>query len=324
MRFKDKTVCIVTGGLGFIGSNFIIHALSIGWKIINIDKVTYASQDPKVLGFTDHLNYYHIKKDIAQIKTLPYCDIIVNFAAESHVDNSITGPFPFIKSNILGVYNLLEILRKTKISNEQNSWSYQYPLFVQISTDEIFGDIEDGFFKEGDRAEPSNPYSSTKAAAELLLLAWSRTYGIPYLLTRTTNNYGPHQHPEKLIPMAITKMVKGEKIIVHGNGEYVRNWIHVEDNVEAIMTIIQAGELNNAYNIASDEEYSVIEIVQKILDIFGKPYDHNTIDSSQNRSGVDTRYALNTDKLKSLGWSPKKKFDTELQVMIDEELQHEA
>ncbi len=321
MRFNDKTVCIVTGGLGFIGSNFIMHALSLGWKIINIDKITYASQDPKNLNFTTNVNYYHIKEDISKIKTLPYCELIVNFAAESHVDNSIDGPLPFVKSNVMGVYNLLEILRKTKVINERNSWSYHCPLFVQISTDEIFGDIKEGFFKENDRAKPSNPYASTKAAAELLLFAWNRTYDIPFLLTRTTNNYGPHQHPEKLIPMAITKASNNEKIIVHGNGQYIRNWIHVQDNVEAIMFVVQNGELNNTYHIASDEEYSVIEIVKKILKIFNKPYDYDTIDSSQNRSGVDVRYALNTDKIKSLGWLPQRRLDIELEKIIQREFE---
>jgi len=317
MRFPEGTICVVTGGLGFIGSNFVEHILSIGWKVINIDKITYAAQSPSTLDFTNNANYCHIKKDISTIKTLPHCDLVVNFAAESHVDNSITGPLPFIQSNFMGVYNLLEILRQSKIVNEQNSWSYKYPLFVQISTDEIFGDIEDGFFKEDDRAKPSNPYAATKAAAELLLLSWSRTYGIPFLLTRTTNNYGPHQHTEKLIPMAISKAVANEKIIVHGSGKYVRNWIHVQDNILGIMAAIQDGKLNNCYHIASDEEYSVIEIVSKILSTLGKSYNQDTIDSSQNRSGVDMRYALNTDKLKALGWSTKRIFDTELASMID-------
>lgn len=316
MKFPEQTVCIVTGGLGFIGSNFVERAISLGWRIINIDKMTYASQEPKSLPFSHNPNYYHIKKDICTIDTLPYCNLIVNFAAESHVDNSITGPMPFIKSNFMGVYNLLEILRRTKIVNQQNSWLYEDPIFVQISTDEIFGDTDKGFFQEDDRARPSNPYASTKAAAELLLMSWGRTYGIPFMITRTTNNYGPRQHSEKLIPMAITKAVAGQKIIVHGSGQYIRNWIHVEDNVDAIMTVIQSGEINHTYHIASDEEFSVIQIVKKILSTLNKEYNHQTIDSSQNRSGVDMRYALNTDKIKKLGWSPKKHFDQELEYMI--------
>ena len=314
MRYGPNTICVVTGGLGFIGSHFIEKALSMGWTIFNIDKVTYASRDT---DFGEHQKYTHIREDIATIGDLPFCHLIVNFAAESHVDNSIDGSMPFVRSNFLGVHNLLEILRKKMQDNAKKSWPYKVPLFLQISTDEVFGDIMDGGFREDDRFKPSNPYSATKAAGEVLVIAWGRTYGLPYMITRTTNNYGPHQHPEKLIPMAITKCAKGEKPIVHGTGEYVRNWIHVEDNVDAIMTVLQNGTLNEAYHIASQEEYSVVEIVSKILAAFGKPYDSSTVDSSSDRSGADLRYALNTEKLESLGWRAKRRLDDELPGMIE-------
>ena len=224
---------------------------------------------------------------------------------------------PFVRSNFLGVHNLLEILRKKIQDNTRKSWPYKVPLFLQISTDEVFGDIMDGGFKEDDRFKPSNPYSATKAAGEVLVIAWGRTYGLPYMITRTTNNYGPYQHPEKLIPMAITMCGNGEKPIVHGTGEYVRNWIHVEDNVDAIMTVLQNGTLNESYHIASQEEYSVVEIVSKILAAFGKPYNASTVDSSSDRSGADLRYALNTEKLESLGWRAKRRLDDELPRMIE-------
>ncbi len=313
MRFGSNTRCVVTGGLGFIGSHFIEKALSSGWHIINIDKVTYASRD---IDFGGNPKYRHIKEDISEIADLPFCHLIVNFAAESHVDNSIDGSMPFVKSNFLGVHNLLEILRRKMQENASKSWSYSPPLFLQISTDEVFGDILHGFFKEDARFNPSNPYSATKAAAEMLVVAWARTYGIPYMLTRTTNNYGPHQHPEKLVPMAISKCLKGEKPIVHGSGGYVRNWIHVEDNVDAIMAVLQKGELNSSYHIASPEEYTVVEIIAKVLAVFGKPYDDSTVDSSSDRSGADLRYALDTSRLKALGWQAKRTMDKELPRMV--------
>ncbi len=314
MRFGNQTICVVTGGLGFIGSHFVEKALSIGWKVINIDKINYASNK---IDFGSHGNYYHIEEDISEIKDIPFCDLIVNFAAESHVDNSITGSNVFIKSNIMGVYNLLEIIKNKKIKNTNNSWSYKTPLYLQISTDENFGDILEGGFSEEDRFKPSNPYSASKSAAEMLLMAWGRTYGIPYLITRTTNNYGPRQHPEKLLPMAISKCIKNEKIIVHGSGNYVRNWLHVVDNVNAIMTVIQKGVIGEAYHIASDEEYSVKEICVMVLQKFNKQYDDTTINNSFDRSGADLRYALTTEKIKALGWRQEKKLNNELESIID-------
>ena len=180
--------------------------------------------------------------------------------------------------------------------------NYKIPVFVQISTDEVFGDIEQGFFKEDDRHISSNPYSATKSAAEQLVFAWSRTYKIPFLMTRTTNNYGMRQHPEKLIPCVITKVLNGEKVPIHGDGSYVRNWIHVRDNVDAIFRVINTGKLNEVYHIASEEEYSVNEIVKIICEKMNKNFD-DIADYSTNRSGADLRYALNYDKLKDLGWS---------------------
>lgn len=314
MRFDNQTICVVTGGLGFIGSHFVDKALSLGWKVINIDKINYASLN---IDFEGHGNYYHIKEDISEIKDIPFCDLIVNFAAESHVDNSINSSYIFIKSNILGVYNILEIIKNKKIKNTNNSWIYKVPLFVQISTDEIFGDILEGGFKEDDRSKPSNPYSASKAAAENLVVAWGRTYGLPYLMTRTTNNYGPRQHLEKLLPMAISKCLKNDKIIVHGNGSYVRNWIHVLDNIDGIINVIQNGEIGETYHLASDEEYSVIEICSKVLDKFGKTYDDSTVNNSFDRSGADIRYALDTSKIKKLGWIQKRKLDSELENIIE-------
>lgn len=313
-RFGSNTICVVTGGLGFIGSHFVEKCLKYGWKVINIDKVTYASLD---MDFGKHPNYCHIKEDIAEIKNIPYCDLIVNFAAESHVDNSIESSSVFIKSNFMGVFNLLEIVKTNRTQNANKSWSAKTPLFVQISTDEVFGDIDDGSFGEEDRFKPSNPYSASKAAAEQLLIAWGRTYGLPYLITRTTNNYGPRQHPEKLMPMAICKCLRNERLIIHGTGEHIRNWIHVEDNAKAIMTVIQRGKIGEAYHIATQDEFSVKQLCEKILAKFGKTYDIKNINNSFDRSGADRRYALNTDKISTLGWVPQRRLDDELDGIIE-------
>ena len=316
MRFGQDTVCVVTGGLGFIGSHFVERALALGWTVHNIDKVTYASRSDT--GFDSAARYHHIREDIAELAELPFCHAVVNFAAESHVDNSIESSMPFVKSNFLGVHRLLELIRRRMLANAQRSWNHNPPLFLQISTDEVFGDIMEGFFKEDARFNPSNPYSATKAAAEMLVQAWARTYGLPVMLTRTTNNYGPHQHPEKLLPMAIKKCLTGEKVVVHGTGGYVRNWIHVLDNVDAIMTVLQEGEIGKAYHISSPEEFSVIDVVRKVLSQFGLPYDDTTIDTSSDRSGADLRYALDCSRIRALGWSAKRRFDDELPKIVEE------
>jgi dTDP-glucose 4,6-dehydratase len=312
-RLNKSKNFVITGGLGFIGSHFIELLLKNNHKVLNIDKISYASNK---IDFNNHPNYSFLKEDIANLKEIPDCDFIINFAAESHVDNSIASSFEFINSNILGVYNLLELIKNKKIRHMQQAWEYKTPLFLQISTDEVFGDIEDGFFKEEDRHKPSNPYAASKSAAEQLLVAWARTYQIPYIITRTTNNYGPRQHPEKLIPRTITNLLENKKVPIHGSGTYVRNWIHVQDNVEAIYKILDEGLENNWYHIASEEELSVKEIVSKIASKFNKNF-LDIADFSSDRSGADVRYALDYTKTKSLNWEPKRTLDTSLEEMIE-------
>jgi len=309
---RNKTF-IVTGGLGFIGSHFIEKALDAGYTIINIDNETYAAN--KDLKFSG--NYSHIKEDISKIVDLPHCHAIINFAAESHVDNSIEDSFNFIRTNVLGVYNLLEIIKNKNIKNAIAAWEYECPLFVQISTDEVFGDIEEGFFRETDRHVPSNPYSATKSSAEQLVTAWGRTYKIPYIITRTTNNYGQRQHSEKLIPKSITSILNGEKIPIHGNGTHIRNWIHVEDNVDAIFKIIESGIKNESYHISSSEEFSVKEAVEIICKNTNSDYE-NVTSNVMDRSGADIRYALDNTKLSKLGWKQKRFFETEIQKIIED------
>lgn len=311
-RLSGHKTIVVTGGLGFIGSHFVERVLQMGHKVINLDSETYAANT--WLKFEG--DYHYTKCDIATITDIPFCDVIVNFAAESHVDNSIANASNFLNSNVLGVHNLLEIIKHHKIQNMMTSWSYRAPLFVQISTDEVFGDIIKGAFKEADAHKPSNPYSATKSAAEMLVRAWSRTYDLPFIITRTTNNYGVRQHTEKLIPAAISNILKDKRVVVHGDGRYVRNWIHVEDNVDAILTILDKGEVNNIYHASSDEEYSVKQIVTMIATVLGKNYD-DVADNSTDRSGADERYALDCSKLKSLGWKQQRRLQNELPQMVE-------
>lgn len=308
---EHKKTFFITGGCGFIGSHFVEKVLSQGHRVVNVDKLTYAANDIEFVG-----DYSFIKEDITKLKEIPACDYVINFAAESHVDNSIEASQEFLRTNIEGCHNLLEILKNNKISSMQKAWEYKLPLFVQISTDEVFGDKEQGDgFAENDRHKPSNPYSASKSAAEQLVVAWGRTYDIPYIITRTTNNYGPRQHEEKLIPRCITNLMNDKKIPIHGSGEYVRNWIHVDDNVEAILTILEKGRRNQSYHIASDEEYSVKEIATIIASKFDKTF-KEVSDMSGDRSGADVRYALKFNRLKKLGWKQTRHLDESLDQII--------
>lgn len=285
---------ITTGGRGFIGSHFIEAALNKGHNILDIDFMGYCAN--AVLPFDNHPNYKHLNKDICDIKHLPVCDVLVNFAAETHVDNSINDTTPFVHSNIIGVHNLLEVIRGKK--------EYERPLFVQISTDEVYGDREDGEFKETDPLTPSNPYSATKVGAEALVLAYHRTYGINYLITRSSNNYGERQYEEKLIPKSIKCMREGKKIPIHGDGSYVRDWIYVKDNADGILTLIEKGIQNNIFNLGSGNRIKNLDVVKEIISWFGVDYE-NSIQFVPNRWGQDVRYALNTDKIRSIGWKPQ-------------------
>ncbi len=285
---------ITTGGRGFIGSHFVELCLQKNHKILDIDFMGYCSN--KTLPFDNNPNYEHMNADICNITHLPPCDILVNFAAETHVDNSINDTFPFIHSNILGVHNLLEIIRGKS--------DHERPLFVQISTDEVYGDLDDGEFKESDVLTPSNPYSATKVAAESLVLAYYRTYGLDYLITRSSNNYGERQYEEKLIPKTIKCINDGKQIPLHGDGSYVRDWLYVKDNVEGILYLIEKSIKNTIFNIGSGNRIQNIEVVGQILDWFGKDRVSN-IKFVPNRWGQDLRYALNTEKINNVGWKAK-------------------
>ena len=240
-------------------------------------------------------NYTLIKEDISEIKHLPNCDMVINFAAESHVDNSIRDTSPFIKSNILGVHNLLELIRGKP--------EYDRPLFFQISTDEVYGDRLDGSFIEEDKLTPSNPYSASKAAAEMLVLSYRRTYGVDYVITRSANNYGERQCEEKLIPKCLSSLQNNKQIPVHGDGSYIRDWTYVKDNVGAIFHIIESGIRNETYNIAAENHMTNLEVVDTILK--WKEKDRRSVKFVENRWGQDLRYSISATKLRKLRWLPK-------------------
>jgi dTDP-glucose 4,6-dehydratase len=262
-------------------------------SVVDIDFMGYCAN--KILPFDNNHNYTHICNDISTITHLPPCDIIVNFAAETHVDNSINDTKPFIHSNILGVHNLLEIIKGKS--------DYGRPLFVQISTDEVYGDIPIGESCENNTLNPSNPYAATKASAEMLVLSYHKTYGLNYVITRSSNNYGERQYAEKLIPKSIACLNDKKHIPIHGDGSYIRDWIYVKDNVEAIYHLLVSGKKNEIYNIGANNRITNIEVVSTILDWMGK--DKDSILFVPNRWGQDLRYALNTDKIRSSGWVPK-------------------
>jgi dTDP-glucose 4,6-dehydratase len=282
---------VVTGGRGFIGSHFIEHALRNGCTVVDIDKMTYASSD--VLPFDADPNYSLIKKDICDVTHIPPCDALINFAAESHVDNSIAGPTIFFNSNTSGVFNLLELVRG-KV--------YNRPLFFHISTDEVYGDIRGADSLETDVLSPGNPYSASKAAAEMFVLSYNKTYDVDFIITRSSNNYGPRQYPEKLIPQIIYCLNNNKKIPIHGDGSYLRDWIEVGENVKAIYHLLTTGERNEVYNISSNNHLTNLQVVQQVCQWYDIENYMDHIQFVPNRLGQDTRYSICSDKLKSTGY----------------------
>ena len=294
-----KTI-VVTGGRGFIGSHFVREALERGYKVIDIDKVTYAGFEE--LNWDDHPEYTHIREDICDIEHLPKCSFIINFAAETHVDNSIRDTAPFIRSNILGVHNLLELVRGKP--------EYDRPLFIQVSTDEVYGDKKYGSFLEKDSLTPSNPYAASKAAAEHLVTSYGRTYGIDYIITRSGNNYGSRQYGEKLIPKIIDSLIAGEKIPLHGDGSYVRDWTYVLDNIEGMFHIIDhyyardGKPLHRVFNIASGCQRTNNQVAEQVCSWLDEDWKDHVV-YVPNRWGQDLRYSIDISRLTSIGWQPK-------------------
>jgi len=306
-------VVYVTGCFGLIGSHITRACLEKGWYVKGVDSLTYAANKDLIEEFSLYNKFSLVKDDINNLKFLYECDYIINTAAETHVGNSIANSDKFITSNINGVHNLLELLRKYRQETTK------LPVLLHFSTDEVYGDIEDGAHTEKDLLKPSNPYSATKAAADQLILAWGRTYKIPYVIVRPTNNYGIGQYVEKLIPKACKYLTLDRKIPLHNGGSPIRNWLHAADTAEAIITIIESGVQNEIFNIAGGHEQSNLSTIKKVIQNYTglSIFDVNEyIDTDYSRPGQDIRYALDDSKLKSLGWEPKKKFDSEIQKIV--------
>lgn len=308
-----KKTFAVTGCLGFMGSHFTRACLARGYHVWGIDKITYAAQPVHLEEFQKTPHFKFTQDDIVTMSHLYDVDAVINFAAETHVDNSIMDSRNFTRTNVLGVENLMELIRGKR--------NYEMPLFVQIGTDEVYGDVREGLHSEDNPLKPSNPYSASKASADMLIFGWHRTHEVPFNIIRSTNNYGLHQYPEKLIPKAVKYLSLDRPIPIHGDGTYRRNWLHVEDMAEGVFTVIEKGERNRIYNLSGSNELSNIEVVEKIITFyFGKnnfPEWKKYVKFNFVRMGEDIRYSLDDSAIRSLGWSPKRSFAEELKNLVD-------
>ncbi len=297
----------VTGGAGFIGSEMVRQLANLGEDIYVIDSLTYAGNINSLSEVKDKIQFEKIdirdQKLVREFFVSSKVDAVVNFAAETHVDNSIVSPGIFLETNVLGTFNLLESARENKFR------------FIQVSTDEVYGSIRNGNFSEDDKLDPSSPYSASKASAELLMQAYLKTYSIEALGVRCSNNYGHYQNREKLIPSFISKIVSGGKLPVYGTGENVREWIHVSDSVAAIYKVLKNGKVGEYYNISSQDFRTNLEVTRQILEVFGKDESH--IEFVEDRLGHDFRYAIDSSKIRNeLDWVPVVQFESGLRSTI--------
>jgi len=310
---------LVTGGLGFIGSNFCRHILTTrqDYELVNIDKIGVGANPANLRDIENDKRYTFVKGDICNPqlirKTITQVDAVVNIAAETHVDRSISDPYTFLQNNTVGTFTILEAIRKHNPKAR----------LVQVSTDEIYGEIPQGAFTETDPLKPGNPYSASKAAADMLVHAYHKTYGLNASITRCTNNYGPRQFPEKLIPKTIIRALNNLPIPIYGTGKNAREWIHVQDHCTAIDAVLERGEAGEVYNVSSGNEFSNIEIAKKILAQLGKPKE--LIAFVEDRPGHDTRYSLNSSKIQSfLNWKPSIPFEQGLESTVKWYVENEA
>jgi len=300
---------LITGGCGFIGSNFIHYFLKKYPKdsLINLDNLSYAGNLENLKDIENSPNYRFIKGDICDKRIVEEavdgCDMVINFAAESHVDRSIEEAKPFIQTNVYGTFTLLEVAKK-----------YNIPRFIQISTDECYGSVKKGSFSEGSPPEPNSPYAASKAAADLLCRSFYKTYGVPIIITRSSNNFGPFQYPEKLIPLFVTNLLEDKKVPLYGKGKNIRDWLYVEDNCKAIDLILMKGKLGEIYNIGAGNEITNLSITKTILKKMGRG--REMIEFVKDRPGHDFRYSLDITKIRKLGWKPEVSFEEGIEKTI--------
>jgi dTDP-glucose 4,6-dehydratase len=302
-----KKIVYVTGCLGFIGYHVTKACLDKGWYVRGVDKGTYAANWNLLPGLNKYDNFTFEQKDINDLDRIYDCDYFINTAAETHVDNSLEESDTFVRSNINGVHHILKLINQKK---------YRRPILLHFSTDEVYGDIDEGSHTEQDMLRPSNPYSATKAAADMLIMAWGRSYKLPYVIVRPTNNYGIGQYVEKLIPKTCKFLTVGKKIDLHNNGTPVRTWLHASDTAQAIITIIEAGVINEIYNISGPYQTENINVVEKILKLYKLSGNTEDYITHMERQGQDVRYSIDDSKLRALGWEPKAEFDHELNIII--------
>ena len=325
---ENKTI-IITGGAGFIGSSLIRQIFSTykNVKIINVDNLTYAGTVSRLKDVEDNKNYIFEKVDICNRKAVEEIfnkylpDNIIHLAAESHVDHSIDGPSIFIQTNIVGTFNLLDIALQYWNSLEKNKKSKF--LFQHISTDEVFGSLEfdNSLFSETSRYDPSSPYSASKACADHLVNSWNKTYNLPTIITNCSNNFGPYQYPEKLIPLSVIKILRNEDIPVYGKGDRVRDWLYVDDHTEALLKVMKHGSTGNTYNIGGNNQYSNLSVINMICEILeeitGQKDLKRLITFVKDRPAHDKRYAIDASKIRNeIKWSPKKDFKSALYETI--------
>ncbi|MEW6554542.1 MAG: dTDP-glucose 4,6-dehydratase [Actinomycetota bacterium] len=300
---------LVTGGCGFIGSNFIRHVLAEHPRdeVLNLDKLTYAGNPTNLAEVEESARYFFHRGDICEPEDVEKAfawgpDAVVNFAAETHVDRSISSPEDFVRTDVLGTFRLLEQARSLGIR------------FMQISTDEVYGSIAEGSFTEESPLRPNSPYAASKAGADLLVRSYVRTYGIDAVIARSSNNYGPYQYPEKVIPLFVTNLLEGRKVPLYGEGSNVRDWLYVRDNCRAIDLVLRSGLSGEAYNIGAGQEKTNLELTHAILDILGAGED--AIERVPDRLGHDLRYSIETAKLRELGWEPLQDFESGLRETV--------